>query len=132
MSVLREEFAADLANLPSHTRNARTASQLAWVLAYDTDDYYELPYFWHKAVGTLITGLRLHRVHSLGPYRSDEVDAFCTEFLEHLWDKHGRKEVVMATQHEWAYCTFDFEMCYDFLWTAWKGLNDAVERGAYD
>lgn len=128
MSVIREEFSEQLNNLPSHMSDARTASMLAWVLAYDTEDYYSLPLYWHKAVGTLVSGLRLLRAYTrLGGWsgsRSDEVDDFCIAFLESLWLKHGRGELVLGTQYCWSHCNFDFAMCYDFIWTVWTGLTE--------
>lgn len=132
MSVLRKEFSEELGALPSHMSDARTASMLVWVLAYDTEDYYSLPIYWHKAVGTLVTGLRLLRAtENMGGWsnsRSHEVDEFCIAFLEHLWSKQDRGELVFATQYCWSTCNFDFGMCYDFIWTVWAGLCEEVDN----
>ena len=131
MSVLREEFSEQLNNLPSHMSDSRTASMLAWVLAYDTEDYYSLPLYWHKAVGTLVTGLTWHRGFVRAGWdksRSAEVDEFCIAFLEHLWERHSRFKLVKDTQYCWSRCNFDFGMCYDFIWTIWEGLNEKVKN----
>lgn len=112
-----------LDHLPLYERDTRTAALVAWCLAYECPDYDSLPAYWHKAVGTLLVGLRLTRVGSGGRSRSEETTVFCTEFLLYLWGKHSRKYVALHSRGCWVTYKFDFQLCYDALWTVWRNLH---------
>lgn len=123
MDSLCESCQKYLNNLPLYEPDTRLASLIAWCLAYTCDDYDKLPLYWHKAVGTLLVGLRLVRVGSGCNQRSEEVTSFCVAFIEYLWEKHSRKYVALHSRGCWATCRFHFQQCYDVLWTVWGNLK---------
>ncbi len=112
-----------LEHLPMHERDMRHSADIAWCLAYSCEDFTKLPWYWRQVVGTLLYGLRGHRVGTIGKSRSPEVDEFCNTFLQWLWDKHSRQTIAMCTIAPWYLSCTTFQQCYDQLWTMWGELN---------
>ena len=112
-----------LDNLPSHEPDNRTASLIAWCLAYKFTDYDKLPIFWHKAVGTLFIGIRLLRVGAGCKERSDEITSVAVEFLEYKWNETSRMYIYKNSMGCWSRSKFDFQQCYDSLWSVWEAIS---------
>lgn len=110
-------------NLPTYEKDNRLASLIAWCIAYSNTDFDKLPIFWHKAVGTLYLGLRLLRVHAGCKERSEEVTAAAINFLEYSWERTSRMHIYKNSMGCWAHSRFDFQQCYDSLWSVWEELK---------
>ena len=106
--------------LPTSEPDTRVAALAAWCVAYRCDDCDALPIYWHKAVGTLLLGLRLCSVGSMYKDRSKEVTEFCVSFLEYLWGRHSRHYVALHSRGCWAHCRLSFQQYYDTMWTIWE------------
>lgn len=110
-------------NLPSHETNRQTAAIIAWALALESEDYEKLPMFWHKAVGTLLCGLRTLDENKDFQNRSDEVTEASMNLLLHLYEKHSKQYIEWHSSEGWSFgARIDFQQCYDVLWTIWNNL----------
>lgn len=110
-------------NLPTYELDNRLASLIAWCLAYQVDDYETLPIFWRKTLGTLFLGLRLLRVGAGCKERSDEITDVAVSLLEYTWNKKSRMYIYRRSMGCWVKSRFDFQQCYDTLWTVWEAVS---------
>lgn len=124
MENLKRACHFDLDTLPTWSSDLRGSALYAWLIAYYCEDYDRLPIYWHKAVGTLLLGLRMLRVDAGLKSRSPEVTAFSIAFLEYLWEMRTRSYIYWHSSHCWAHSQFDGQLCYDMLWTVWEAVKD--------
>lgn len=129
MSMLHESTADYRAEMPTYTRDLRDAAVVAWVLAWETEDYQTLNYFWQRCMSVVLLGCRMTRAlnRPMCKDRGPTVNQFCTLFIEALWEKHTRRYVgLWSTGWRLTNTKLDFGLAYDTMWTILSevGYND--------
>ena len=103
-----------LDNLPSYERDIRWAALMVWCIALECEEYTKLPIFWRHSVENFLMGLQERRWKE----RSEEVTELSLALLEHLKDKVGYNLYNQSYED----MPFDFQQCYDCLWTVWNNI----------
>ncbi len=112
-----------LDNLPAHEEDYKVASLISWCIAFDCSDYNNLPMFWHRAVGTLLSGLRLLKVGIIANDWVEDIRDASLQLLGHIWNTKGREYVAINSRGCLSSEIFDFQDCYNSLLLVWDNIG---------